>query len=181
MDAGKEFLETSTIHGLSYISKSKKYAIKLLWIFIIAGGFGTAGYIIADSFNAWGKYPVSTTIETLPISKAMFPVINVCPPEHTYTTMNYDLVQADNTTLDKNVRDDLGRLYSDWEQDEQFALKLETENSFKEKNDYSNWYLGYSYRKKQVLETGTGDRYIIYTSATAGSLSTHWFGQFLGH
>ena len=120
MDDTKEFLESSTIHGLSRISKSKTYAIKLQWVAIIIVGFGTAGYIIANSFDAWSKYPVSTTTETLPIAKAKFPIVNVCPPENTFTTMNYDLVQADNTTLDKNVRYDLERLYSRWQQDEEF-------------------------------------------------------------
>ena len=120
MDAGKEFLETSTVHGLSYISTSKKYAIKLLWVVIIVGGFGTAGNMMAKSFVAWSKYPVATTIATEPISKTKFPIINVCPPENTFTTLNYDLVQADSTTLDKNVRYDLERLYSRWQQDEEF-------------------------------------------------------------
>ena len=42
------------------------------------------------------------------------------PPGNTFTTLNYDLVQADSTTLDKNVRYDLERLYSRWQQDEEF-------------------------------------------------------------
>ena len=70
MDYIKEFLESSTIHGLSNISASKNYVNKVLWTLIIIGGFITAGFIIEKSVYAWRKHPISTTKETLPISKA---------------------------------------------------------------------------------------------------------------
>ena len=41
-----EFLESTTIHGLVYISTSRSQLAKALWICIIALGFGTAGYLI---------------------------------------------------------------------------------------------------------------------------------------
>ena len=43
-----EFLESSTIHGLVYISTSNTSLAKVLWICIIAFGFGTAGYLINE-------------------------------------------------------------------------------------------------------------------------------------
>ena len=129
MDNLKEFLESSTIHGLSYISTTRTFR-KLFWIFIVIGGFVFAGKIIGNSFNTWRKYPISTTVNTLPISKVKFPLVNVCPPEDTFTTMNYDLVMADNATLDKDVRDDLVRLSTEWVQDQEFMEMVEKTKKF---------------------------------------------------
>ena len=64
----KSFLETSTIHGLSYISTTKKY-FKLFWILIVIAGFTAAGAIIYQSFEVWHESPIKTTIETLPLTK----------------------------------------------------------------------------------------------------------------
>ena len=88
MDGIKEFLETSTIHGLTYISSSKSPLTKVFWIAVVIGGFLTAGFFIESSFDTWSSSPVATTIETLPIGRAKFPAVNVCPPEGTFTNMN---------------------------------------------------------------------------------------------
>ena len=51
MDIFKEFLESSTIHGVSYISRSPKRLISVIWILVVIGGFTGAGYIIYQSSN----------------------------------------------------------------------------------------------------------------------------------
>ena len=107
MDGVKEFLESSKIHGLTHISTTQTPFRKLFWICTVIGGFAFAGNVIGNSFYTWRKYPVGSSMDTFPISLAAFPLINVCPPEDTFTTMNYDLVKADNATFDKDVRDNL--------------------------------------------------------------------------
>ena len=62
----KEFLETSTIHGLYYVGTATK-SIKLFWIFVVTVCFSVASYMIYQSFQNWAESPVATTIETLPI------------------------------------------------------------------------------------------------------------------
>ena len=79
-----EFLESSTIHGVSYLAKRNCY-VKFFWIFIIFTGFILAGYLIHESFKSWEESPVKTTIETLPISEMTWPNVTVCPPENTFT------------------------------------------------------------------------------------------------
>ena len=64
-----EFLESSKIHGLVYISTSKSTLAKLLWTVITMVGFGTAGYLIYDSFNDWAESPTVTSVEIFPISE----------------------------------------------------------------------------------------------------------------
>ena len=104
MDGVRTFLESSTIHGLSYISTTRRL-IKLLWIFIVIGGFTGAGIIIYQSFDNWADSPVTTTLETQPISEITFPKVTVCPPKDTFTDLNYDLEMTKNLTLDVQQRD----------------------------------------------------------------------------
>ena len=67
-----EFLQTSSIHGLSYISNTKRLT-RLVWSFIVISGFTVASFLIYQAFRGWEESPISTTIETLPISEITFP------------------------------------------------------------------------------------------------------------
>ena len=82
MERVRTFLETSTIHGLNYISTTRKYS-RLFWILIVIVGFSGAGFLINESFQSWSESPVKTTIETLPIAEIKFPKVTVCPPKNT--------------------------------------------------------------------------------------------------
>ena len=95
----KGFIESSTIHGVPYISKTKKFT-KVFWILVVTLGFTFAGYLIYQSFHTWAGSPVKTTIETLPITEITFPKVTVCPPKHTYTDLNLDILRTENMSLD---------------------------------------------------------------------------------
>ena len=95
----KNFLESSTIHGVSYIASTNRYA-RLFWITIVFSGFIGAGILIERAFQSWTQNPVSTTIETLSISEITFPKVTVCPPKNTYTNLNHDLMNIGNKTVD---------------------------------------------------------------------------------
>ena len=88
----KEFLESSTIHGLQYISTEKNFLSKLLWSIIVFCGFSTATYLIMDSIRSWEESPISTSVETHPISEVQFPTVTICPPEGSNTALNYDIM-----------------------------------------------------------------------------------------
>ena len=89
MEGLRTFLENSTIHGLSYISTANGKLLRFAWTLIVIAGFTGAGFIIHESFKDWSDNPVTTTIETLPISDAMYPNVTVCPPKDTYLDLNY--------------------------------------------------------------------------------------------
>ena len=82
MDGVRTFLESSTIHGLAYISTTKRL-VKLFWIGIVIAGFLGAAIMIYQSFQSWKESPVKTTLETLPIKNITFPKVTVCPPKKT--------------------------------------------------------------------------------------------------
>ena len=77
---------------------------KIFWILVVIVGFTGAGVLIFVSFQFWADSPVKTTIETHPIEQRTFPKVTVCPPKNTYTYLNYDLMMAENMTLDNDTR-----------------------------------------------------------------------------
>ena len=172
MERVSAFLESSTIHGLTYISTTRKYA-RAFWIIVVLTGFTGAGYLIQTSFQSWAESPIKTTIETLPISELKFPKVTVCPPKNTYTDLNHDLMVAENYTLTEEMRDELIE-YSEKVIDEHtFTDDLEM---VQEDDRYYNWYYGYS----KIMRTFTDDQYdqlcyFLYTSATSGVVTTQYF------
>ena len=84
MEGVREFLESSTIHGLTYISTTRG-SLKVIWIVIVISGFFTAGLFINNAFLDWEKSPIDTSIETFPISDAYFPNVVVCPPKEEFS------------------------------------------------------------------------------------------------
>ena len=99
MGGFKEFLESSTIHGLGYISTSKSGFEKLAWTLFVLTGFSLAAYLITSSYMAMQDSPVSTSISTHPTSSLALPQITFCPPKGTNTVLNYDLGKLRNTSL----------------------------------------------------------------------------------
>ena len=123
MEGVSTFLESSTIHGLTYISTTRKFA-RLFWILVIISGFIVAAFLIKESFNSWSDSPIKTTIETFPISDLKLPKMTVCPPKNTYTDLNYDLMMTENMTLTENMKDEMFK----------YAFEVINEDSFSENN-----------------------------------------------
>ena len=171
MEAVRTFLESSTIHGLTYISTTKKYA-RLFWIFVVAVGFSGAVILIKESFQSWSESPVKTTVETLPISMLKLPKVTVCPPKNTFTDLNYDIMHAENRTLTKEERDIMFN----------FALNLiESPNKMKqlhlmEEGRFFNLYHGYT-KTKISSNSYNGFNFVIYTSASSGIVTTRHYGE----
>ena len=140
MEVCREFLESSTIHGLVYISTSRRH-VRLLWLCVVVSGFIGAGVLIQQSFSSWADSPISTTIETLPITDLDFPNVTVCPPRNTFTSLYPDLVMSRDRTLDGEERIELsdsvvGNIFI-----EDYKSKLEEFNFYRQQ-DYMNWYTG---------------------------------------
>ena len=173
----RTFLEASTIHGLNYISTTKKYA-RLFWILVVVAGFFTAILMINTSFEQWSANPIKTTLETRPISEIKFPKVTVCPPKNTFTDLNYDLMVAENMTLTEESQDELI----------QYARQVIIEHVFvddfdimQEDDRFYNWYHGYSNIFRPYIND-KGLYYILETATTSGSANTQYFGeQFQSH
>ena len=104
MNLVRDFLETSTIHGLNYISSSKSVAAKAVWVTIITVSFGTAIFMINNAYTEWEESPIATTIKTQPISELVFPSVTVCPPRGSNTALNLALERVRNENFTEEQR-----------------------------------------------------------------------------
>ena len=173
----KQFLESSTIHGLVYISTESKFA-RLFWMLVVSTGFIIATLLINDAYTNWSESPIKTTIEKRSISEITFPKVTVCPPKNTFTDLNYDLMMLENMTLTNETRQELldiamNNLLLDDERDQLYNLtKLEEENR------WYNWYHGYT---EVWLPNWNKDwdflQYRDYTLATNGRVKSQYFGD----
>ena len=175
MEGMKELFESSSIHGVAHILSEKKL-FKLLWIIVVFSGFIGAGVIIRQSFQGWEDSPISTTIETRPISSLSFPEVVVCPARNSFTTLSPELLRTENQTLDDETKqkmlDVLLNATFDLRSDEKFREMTR----LYEKDKFLNWYRGYS-EIKYPTEDGIKRFYRISTSAPSGSFSTPFFGE----
>ena len=143
MEHFKTFLDTSTIHGLSWISSTRRWS-RLFWIVVVFLGFTGCILLIQESFYNWQKHPIATTIETLPISEITFPNVTVCPPKHSFLNLNYDIVQSENLILKDSQRKELFDYALDVIQELFFEEVLKNLSKVDYPNRYYDWFHGYT-------------------------------------
>ena len=181
MEIVKDYLESSTVHGLYYISNTRKF-LRLFWMLVVIGGFVGAGYLIWSSFDNWEKSPIKTTLETLPISKITFPKVTVCPPKNTYTDLNYDLRMLKNLTLKNDTREELQQYAHNLVMNNLNSSIVRNLSMMHEKNQHYNWYHGFTKLRlpfivPRLYYYDNAISYVIDTYATSGSITTQYFGE----
>ena len=175
MDTIKEFLESSSINGMSLISSTRRFT-RLFWILIVLGGFASAIYLIFESFNNWRKQPISTTIETLPISELTFPNVTVCPPKGLFLNLNQDIQKSETVTLNQELRNELVEYALDVIQDQIHIEMMTNLSKVQDPDRYYNWYHGFTRINYPNFEWNQLC-YYVYTSAASGNISTQYFGD----
>ena len=175
MDGFREFLETSTIHGLSHISTSKGFA-RFFWVLIVITGFTIACVLINQSFEDWAASPIKTTIETKPIAEIDFPKVTVCPPKGSFTNLNFDLMNLRNVTLSNETREELAHFAFDLIHESAYNEAMANLSKFEEQNRAYNWYHGFTEISFPQLKYYYYE-YYIQTSAVKGFVQTQFFGD----
>ena len=174
---GSHFLESSSIHGLAHIAKTRKL-VKLFWMFVVFIGFSGAGILIHQSFKAWDDSPITTTIETLPIKEMAFPKVTVCPPKSTYTILNYDLMMIQNLTLKADIRVELANLAVELVLQTIHNESMKNFDQLQDEKRYHNWYHGYTEIHPPFYQHNVYDElHYIKTYATSGSISGFNFNE----
>ena len=176
MDGLKEFLESSTIHGLAYIATNRGLG-KLLWLCIVIAGFSGATLLIQLSFSSWEESPISTTIETSSISDLALPEVVVCPARKSFTTLNPDLIMADKKSWDENTRQRLLEFVLEATFDLNVESKYKTMTSFYEKDKFFNLYKGESKIFFPNVRSLVKQQFFLETSAVSGTFSTPYYGE----
>ena len=173
MEHIKDFLENSTIHGLIYVSTAKKYS-RIFWTLVVLAGFTGASFLIYESFQDWAKSPVTTTVETLPIDQIKFPKVTVCPPENTFTDLNYDLFLSEEANLTKEIRNELFMSIIENVEDQFY---MENWDKLVEDNRFYNWYHGYTTLRPPAKSDFYGLEYPVMTTATSGVITTQYYRE----
>ena len=171
----RAFLESSTIHGMSYISAPGRY-VRVFWTLVVIAGFTGAGIMIHQSFQSWADSPVKTTIETLPITKITFPKVTVCPPKNTYTDLNYDLMMIENMTLSNDTRDELTNYSTELLHEQLTGTILTNLDKMEDDDRYFNWYNGIT-KIEAPYYSDNRLKFYINTYAQSGSISSQYFGE----
>ena len=177
MEGAREFLQSSTIHGLSYLTGNRGL-VRLFWICVVIAGFTGSFILIQKSFSSWADSPISTTIETLPIREIDFPNVTVCPPRNSFTSLNPDLLISRNITFDQEKRKEL----SDYVPYAAYDLTYkanggEYEEFLEGERKYSDWYRGISGFELTKTRFSSTKYYDFHTAAPNGSFSTPYFGE----
>ena len=179
-DGVQNFLESSSIAGLGRIASTRKYA-RLFWITIVFAGFTGAGIMINISFKQWEENPITTTIESRPITELTFPKVTVCPPRNTYTDLNYDLKMTKNMSLDNDTRNEHLEYALELLYDPLYKSVMRNLSMLEENDRYYNWYHGYRKFNFPVFTTKYNFpnrlEYEIETYATSGNMVTRHFGE----
>ena len=111
METLNEFLESSSIHGLSYIRGAKSQLARTIWILVVLAGFSVAGKVIYDSFQSWDESAVVSSVKTKPITQMKFPQVTVCPPQNSNTALNSDFTALESKSLDNETRTNITELF----------------------------------------------------------------------
>ena len=181
----KEFLDSSSIHGLAYVSSSGRVALKFFWASVTLSGMSMAVFLINQAFISWRESPITSSIETMPISKAPFPKITVCPPKGSNTGLNHGLNLAENATLNSSAKNDLLNLVDNYFYD----IYIKEEGALYQTEKYRNWYTGYtqvhlgSYNPF-ISENNNNPIFVdrnIETLTSTGTFITPYFGQKFSH
>ena len=178
MENLKLFLDSSTIHGLSYLSNTRSCS-RLFWLIIVVCGFSVAGYLISKSFYNWQQSPITTTIETLPISQITFPNVTVCPPRNSFLNLNYDIIQSEKIKLDEDTRKELFEHAKELIQESIYEEVLKNLSKMEDLDRFSNWYQGLTKIELPLIDKDNNDQFYfpLTTSATTGNISTQYFGD----
>ena len=175
MEGVRSFLESSTIHGLTYISTTRRY-VRLFWILVVIAGFSGAVFLIKEAFDSWSESPIKTNVETVPISEMRLPKVTVCPPKNTFTSLNYDLTLAENVTFTEKMKFEM--FQNAVEIAEENVFSLSNLNKLNEKDRFDNWYHGYTEISLPSYDNIYGSpKYLLETTSTSGAVNTQFYGE----
>ena len=149
-------------------------------LLVVIFGIAVAIFMIFESFVNWRENPISTTIETFPISEMTFPNVTVCPPRNLFLNLNYDLMKSNITSITSKSRIELIDYSLDVIQEEFYKEVMANLSKLEDPDRFYNWYHGYTsirfpdYGFFEQNQRKTGRMaYTLTTSATSGNISTN--------
>ena len=87
----KQYLATSTAHGLAYLVEDGRSSIeRIFWILITTLAISFTAFQTTQLYRQWKDDPVVTSLDTvkMPISEIEFPAVTICPQGSVNEIMN---------------------------------------------------------------------------------------------
>ena len=112
--------------------------------------------------------------------QASYPKVTVCPPRQTFTNLNYDLMTAEDVSLQEDERKELLTFAIDYIQDGEFERTFEEVKSYGQDGIFKDWYLGTTMLSLPYLNKLDKRETFVYnlnTSAASGCVSNSYFGR----
>ena len=86
----RDFLESSTIHGLVHISTGKNIFIRCVWGIVLVACFSCGIYMIESAVESWVDNPVVTSVDTKAIEQVLrSPLAKIFTPHTIFTLDRY--------------------------------------------------------------------------------------------
>ena len=79
-----DFCESTTVHGLAYLTKNQDRSTKTIWFVIILSAFTVAAMFVTQTIDGYYTKFTSTTIETRSIHKYAFPAVTFYPGDENF-------------------------------------------------------------------------------------------------
>ena len=78
IEATKETLESSSIHAIPNMVRTKYITLKIIWIFFFLGSIGVCGWYLFQAISGYLEYETVTKFQVNNINELPFPVVSIC-------------------------------------------------------------------------------------------------------
>ena len=150
-------------------------------LLVVIFGIAVAIFMIFESFVNWRENPISTTVETFPISEMTFPNVTVCPPKSLFLNLNNDIQNSIKTKINKDLRYVILDYALEVIQEDFYKEAMMNLSKIQDPDRYYNWYYGYTSVEFPYWYRPYGNKpqimYYMDTYATSGNISTNNFGE----
>ena len=79
-----DFCESTTVHGLAYLTKNQDRSTKTIWFVIVLSAFTVAAMFVTQTIGGYYTKFTSTTIETRSIHNYAFPAVTFYPGDENF-------------------------------------------------------------------------------------------------
>ena len=156
MDVEQQFVETSTCHGLFRITNKQYHIVRRgLWFLVVAGCLAFMTYQLFESFSAFLKFQLKTSINVEIHQQLELPAITIC---NTNLFMKSQLEAVDEELLFKVNRNFQAEAFAFVKN--QIGLTYDTDTMWKKfiekKDDYWNLSKKYQAIEEEILQNYSG-------------------------
>ena len=103
----KDFLETTPIHALPFIARSKSWFMRIFWIFFFCALFGFGVYLVVKALMDYYDYPVVSEVQENIERQPEFPAITICNLDPFITSYAADYVEKRFLDLSNFTKEEL--------------------------------------------------------------------------